>query len=313
MNSLRAQNPKQAAKLVRTGYRMLKILTLLIEKPCNYKQINDAFLADFYLKKNVSDDMICMYINTLREVGCDISRPCKSNNFCYVLSSHPFELKISSSESKVIETILKSLIKSDDWKLLVETCEFFAELKNISSKDSDFNFLRVISTFLKMDFELVKKLAQYCEAEKFVILDYYSPNSGLKEIALKVQRISLENSKLYLWGYSYELKELQYLRLDRIKKINVVSLKKTEQPNEEFPIAVYKLLNQDESEFLPDESQKVLKIENGEIFVQETVFNKFSFVQKILSYGEDCVLLEPSDIRAEVVLAIKGVLSFYDY
>lgn len=311
-NILREYNEKQASKLVRTGYRMLKILSLLIEKPCNYQSINKAFLEDFYLKKNVSDDMICMYINTLREIGCDISRPSKSNSFCYVLNSHPFDFKISKQESKVLETILKSLVKSTDWLLLLEVCEFFAKLKNICSPESDFSFLRIISIFLKLDFDLIKKLNYYCEKEKFIILEYSSPNSGLKEIGLRAQKISLENARLYLWGYNPELRELQYLRLDRVKKIKVISIKETEAINENLTKALYKLLNQDIENFVPDESQKVLKIENGEIFIEEKIENRFAFIQKVLTYGEDCVVLEPLDIKEEIIFALREVLKIYD-
>lgn len=291
---------------------MLKILSLLIEKPCNYQSINEAFLEDFYLMKNVSDDMICMYINTLREIGCDISRPSKSNSFCYVLNSHPFEFKISKQESKILETILKSLVKSTDWLLLLEICEFFVDFKNICSQDSDFSFLRIISTFLKMDFELIKKLNYYCEKEKFIILEYYSPNSGLKEIGLRAQKISLENERLYLWGYNPELRESQYLRLDRVKKVNVISIKETEVVNENFVKALYKLLNQDTENFVPDELQKVLKIENREIFIEEKIKNRFGFIQKILTYGEDCVVLEPLDIKEEIIFTIGEVLKIYE-
>lgn len=311
-NILQIDNEKQAGKLVKTGYRMLKILSLLIEKPCNYQVINEAFSKDFYLAKSVSDDMICMYINTLREIGCDISRPSKTNSFCYVLNSHPFEFKISEKESKTLEIILKNLVKSNDWKLLLDVCEFFAELKNFCSKDSDFNFLHVISSFMRLDFELVKKINYYCEKEKFIVVEYNSPNSGLKEIGLRVQKISLENERFYLWGHNPELKELQYLRVDRIKKITVISIKETDFKGDDFPMARYKLLNQSIKNFIPSEGQNVLKIENKEIFIEEKVKNRFAFVQKILSYGEDCEILEPSDIREEIISEIEELLKIYD-
>lgn len=290
---------------------MLKILQLLIKHPCNYKQINEAFLADFYLQKKVSDDMICMYINTLREIGCDISRPSRSNDFCYVLSSHPFALKISSKESKTIEAILKSLVKSDDWRLLMEVCAFFTVLKEYCSVGSDLSFFRVLSPFLKIDSELLKQLSSYCEKEKSVVLEYSSPNSGTKEIALVLQRISLENSKLYVWGYNENLQECQYLRVDRIKKIKVISLAKSEKVHVDLMTVVYKLSNQNLPEFVPDEMQKILKVENGDIFIEEKIINKFAFMQKILYYAQDCVVLEPAQFRAEVILAINEVLKNY--
>lgn len=313
MNNVIGNNSKkQIPKFVGTGYRMLKILKLLIEKPCNTNEINEAFRADIYLKKAVSDDMICLYINSLRKIGCDIARPSKTNSYRYVLNTHSFSFKIIEQESKTIEAVLRSLVKNNDWRLLLDVCEFFKYIKEFCAKDSDLDFLRVVSDFMKMDFELIKKLNYFCEKEKFVVLEYQSPNSGLKEISLVAKYLSLENSRLYLWGYSFELDELQYLRVDRIKNIKIISLKEVDVEFKEYPIARYKLLNQDAKNFLEDGNQKIIKISGREIFIEEEIKNKFLLTQKILSYGEDCIVLEPLELREEIVSIIKEVLSFYE-
>lgn len=313
MNSLRQNSDdKRASKLVRTGYRMLKILTLLLEKPCSYQEINESFLSDSYLKKEVSDDMICMYMNSLRNIGCDISRPSKSNGFCYVLNSAPFSFTITKSQSKIIEAILKSLIKNNDWKLLIDVCDFFKKIQTVCSPSSDLDFLRVISLFMKMDFDLIQKLNYYCEKEKYIIIEYLSPNSGLKEIGLLAKNISLENSRLYFWGYSEELQEMQYLRVERIKKIKVISLKEVNVNHQKFPVAKYKVNKKDFAKNNLENNQKIIKETDDTIWIEEEVINKFKFVQTILSYGEDCVLLEPEDIRQEVILALKEILAFYE-
>jgi hypothetical protein len=297
---------------VATGYRMLKILKLLMQKPCSTAEINEAFQDDSHLQKAVSDDMICLYVNSLRKIGCDISRPSKTNSFCYVLNTNPFLFRFSKQNSKTIETILRSLVKNNDWRLLLDVCEFFKDVKDVCSKDSDLDFLRVVSVFMKMDFDLIKKLNYFCEKEKFVVLEYQSPNSGLKEISLVAKYLRLENSRLYLWGHSFELDELQYLRVDRIKNIKVISLKEFDIEQKDFPVSKYKLLNQEAKNFLADENQKVIKMAGREIFIEESIKNKFLFIQKILSYGEDCVVLEPVELRQEIVSAIKGVLAFYE-
>lgn len=303
---------KQIPKFVGTGYRMLKILKLLIEKPRSAYEINEAFQRDIYQQKAVSDDMICLYVNSLRKIGCDISRPSKTNSFCYVLNNHPFLFKITKKESKTIETILRSLVRNSDWRLLQDVCEFFKEIKEVCSDDSDLNFLRVISVFMKMDFDLIKKLNYFCEKEKFVVLDYQSPNSGLKEISLIAKHLALENSRLYLWGHSFELEELQYLRVDRIKKIKVISFKEVDIEQKDFPVSRYKLINQDVKNFCPDENQKILEIVGKNLFIEEPIKNRFLLVQKILSYGEDCEVLEPIELREEIISIIKGILKFYE-
>jgi hypothetical protein len=283
-----------------------------MEKPCSYQEINEAFVQDDYLMKEVSDDMICMYINSLRKIGCDISRPSKSNGFCYVLNSHPFSFDLTQQQAKTIDAILKSLLKNNDWKLLIEVCDFFKKIISMCPVESDFDFLRPISVFLKMDFDLIHKLNYYCEKEKYIVLDYQSPNSGLKEIGLLANNIVLENSRLYFWGYSFELHEMQYLRVERIKNIKVISLKEVSIDKKAFPKSTYKLFKKDINTFVPNENQKIIKETSGEIWVEEQIVNKFKFIQTILSYGESCTVLEPKEIRDEIISVIKGILKTYE-
>ena len=97
-----------------------------------------------------------------------------------------------------------------------------------------------------------------------------------------------------------------------IKNIKVISLKEADIEQKDFPLSKYKLINQDVKNFLPDENQKILEISRREIFIEESIKNKFLFIQKILSYGQDCVVLEPMELREEIIDAIKGILSFYE-
>lgn len=312
MKSLQNNNPlSKPEKIVLTGYRMITILKLLISGAKSTDEINTIFKNDSYIKKSVSNDMICLYINTLRQIGCDISRPSKSNNYKYVLNSHPFEFKISNKNSESITFILESLIRTDNWEFLIDVCELFKETQALSSKDSDTNFLRVISDILKIDKNLIKKLDYYCKKERLLLLEYNSTSSELKKIKIIANKLFLENSKLYLWGYNQDLQEMQYLRIDRIKDIKLISIKDVKVENKNLRTAKYKLINESARNFTPDENQKIIEKKENEIIIEEILTNKFKFIQKALLYADECIISEPSEIKEEIIQTLKELLSTY--
>lgn len=83
-----------------TGYRIISIFKMLLNKPYSEDEINENLQEDVASCRKLSQDTICIYINTLRQIGCEISRPSKKNDFKYVLKSHPFSLTLAKEEAE---------------------------------------------------------------------------------------------------------------------------------------------------------------------------------------------------------------------
>ena len=81
-----------------TALRIFKLLQWLSIEPLSVDELNQRFQADPLIQKQVSQDSIWLYINTLRELGCEISRPSPSNEFRHELQYHPFGVHLQSDE-----------------------------------------------------------------------------------------------------------------------------------------------------------------------------------------------------------------------
>ncbi len=295
-----------------TGYKIFKILKLLKTDACSDADINMEFLKDKLLKKAVSKDTICLYINTLRKIGCDISRPTKTNSYKYVLKYNPFDFTIKDSEHDTLCTIMSSLIRTNDWKFILEVNDAFNELKK-QSQGKNFDFLGIISDIANIDKKIILELQKYCSKKRIISVDYSSPSSlTLKKITLIPDEMFIENEKFYLWGYNFEKKEMQYIRIDRIKSIKSVSIKESKIPAFKTPIATFKIKNELCKTFIPESHQKILSRNENELLIQEPITNKFKFIQKILSYGENCLLLSPKTVVEEVKLMLEFMERTYE-
>src|SRR5574344_2259258 len=130
-----------------TGFRTLILLRELLKGPMSNEEINQCFLNNEYIKETFSADTLRLYINSLRDVGCEISKAGKSTNNKYVLTSHPFTMGITKSQ---LSSVLKVYCNIYD-KIVINDVIL---LKNIFEKISkivppDFSELILNSSLLK--------------------------------------------------------------------------------------------------------------------------------------------------------------------
>lgn len=311
-NAFNKIEDKKPKNIVNTGYKIIKVLKLLFEKPQSFNDINEEFLKDQIVTKPVSDDMICIYINTLRSIGCEITRPSKSNNFCYTLSNHPFKIEINKKDSFVLSQIIKTVLAEDNWEIAWDTIELFREFKDFCTKNSDFGFLDALNYHFKINPEIIKDLEHYCKKTKLLSIKYHSPNSDIKEIEIVAEKIKLENNHFYIWGYNKKLDKIIYLRIDRIISVTPINVQSLFLSTKILFKARYKLFKDAKENFTEDSSTKIIKRTKQYIEIEENVRNKFHFIQKILQYADECILTEPLNIKKEIISIIKEVLAFYE-
>ncbi len=300
-----------------TALRILVIFDMLLKAPCDISEINEKLEKEVKDCKKLSRDTICIYLNTLRVLGCVISRPTKNNDFKYNLVSHPFQLSLTEKEVETLIELRKYFSTLCEWRTTVEIDNLFNKiLENLTSSTQKLfqsakkNILcREVTSekFLRS----IKQLEKYCKQNKTLTLLYKSPESGEKNITLNAEEITMENGAFYLWGYSDELETTMYLRVDRILDIKTVSLRHNKIERVFFK-AIYKLKTGSDYPSLISEKDRMLERSGDEFIIETTVSNKFRFFQKILSYGSDCTVLHPEKVREEIALNLANILKIYD-
>ena len=299
-----------------TGYRIITILKMLLNKPCSDTDINERLKKDILGARDLSRDTICIYINTLRAIGCVISRPSKNTGYKYILKSHPFTLNFNEEEFNGLFNILKNISCFNDWNLMVDIDTLFKTIRDNLSPESRklMGFAtkpRFLNTDSKVEHKILHSLEKYCKEKRTILLKYLSPESGEKLVEVIADKISFENCALYLWCYNLELDETQYLRIDRIKDIKVVNLSKTNYKSKLCTIK-YKLTGISGLTYVPAIDEKIIERTDKEIIIEAKVRNKFRYVQKILYYGSDCTLIDPETLKHEIIAKLESMLCIYN-
>lgn len=294
-----------------TGIRSLVLLKLLIEAPRSLEDIRKAFIGyNIMLDKN-SDDILRIDINTLRSIGCVISRADHRTNNKYVLEDHPFKMDISIDEVGVIKRAFNKIKENADINTLTLYDNLFKKIAHHIKDDEVRECMLGISPLKKYSLQIVNELKSVCDKKTVVKLVYKNPTvktSSEKEIF--ADNIKLQNDKLYLYGIDKQSNQPVYLNIKRILKI--ISKYSCEDNYAAEPVIVrFKL-----SEFgvlgLTDDE----KIESGDkssgFVILGQYHNRFYAIQRILSFGSKCTVIEPDDFKEQLIEVLKKMREVYN-
>ena len=87
-------------------------------------------------------------------------------------------------------------------------------------------------------------------------------------------------------------------------------LRKEEIENATFKVT-YELRNNARINFEEKEDEKIIKSTKDVLTVEFSTDNKFKLIQKILSYGPNCVVISPTEIREEIIKKLKDMREVY--
>lgn len=292
-----------------TGYRTLVLLRALMESPKSTEEINEYFLNNQYIKEKFSIDTLRIYINSLRAVGCEITRANKSNNNKYELISHPFDFKVTKSQLKAIAKLYKTIYDKIDIKELIEIEALFEKITSKIQDEKTKAFLKGTSSLKNTNLKILNELIIHCKHKNQITFLYNSPKSKEKEIEIITDRIAFKSDRLYLWGQSITHGEYSYFRLDRILKLLTIKIRKDEKELPKIKL-VYELYNN--CGFIPEENEKIIERNDEKLVIECVSENKFSIIQKILYHSPNCKVISPDFIKEEVISTLKKMKESYN-
>lgn len=292
-----------------TGMRSLVLLSLLIKAPRSLDEIREAFLELQLIDKNCSNDTLRIDINTIKSIGCKLSRPTPNNNHKYELLDHPFSLKITNEDIRYFKKVYSRLKVEADIKILMEFDELINKIaEHISDIEIKENFIG-ISAFKYFEDAFIKDLLNDCKKEHTLELLYRKPpskNEYIKEVI--AQKLVFNNDQVYLHCFDKSIRESIVLNVKRIVK--VISRKMKENSPDFKYVTVKFHLKDFDIDTLTDSEMIIESSENGCI-VEGNYYNKFLAIQRMLSFGSKCTVLEPSEIRAEIITKLKEMRKIY--
>jgi predicted DNA-binding transcriptional regulator YafY len=292
----------------------------LLKSPKTRDELLDCLKKDIILKNECSKDSITNTINALRKVGCVISRPSLRTKNKYILKSHPFTKTLSKENIDALLTLRESITSLGDWQLLININNLYKKIANITTDKDSYEQLVYNHVLKNINLKILQELLISINLQKNLQITYYSPENGEERLEFIPNYISLENKKLYAWGYNKKYNNHSYLRIDRIRKINLIdffSQEKTQIPACCGGIIVkYRLKGLSALLYIDNPNEIIIEKKQEpeySITIKETVNNKFNFFQKILSYGTDCKILSPKEIQIDFLNTLKKIKSEYTH
>ena len=293
-----------------TGVRAIALIGLLAIEPKSMEEIREKFLEYNIMEESQPDDVIRVDLNTIRSMGCEISRPTQKNNFKYVLNRHPFTLNLKKENIEVVRKLFNKIKHRTDIPLLIEYDKLIKKISNFIYDDEIREEFIGASPLIRYDIDMISDLDIDCKHQNTVELMYQKPTEKkpcLKKLMAK--KLVFRNDKLYLLCYSFDRNDSIVLNCKGIRSI--VSRNITQKKTDADLVEIKFYLKDFEYENLTEEESVIKKDDKG-VLIGGKYFNKFLAMQRVLSLGSKCVVEEPSDFRDFIVSKLKEMRSLYE-
>lgn len=289
-----------------TGFKALVLFSYLLESPKSYKEICQYFLEHPYLNEKISIDTLRVYITSLKRVGCEVKRERIDGVSKYSVVSNPFELTIAQEQVSSLVKVYK-IISND--LTLEELLNIELFLKRLSSKIKNpeiFEAFSRVSLLKGVDIELLQELITLSAKKKQIIFQYKSPRSGIKNIEVLLSNVGINNSKIYLYGYSKEYNHDASYLVSRIVKILDVK----NEPDiliQSTPIVVGFEYIGDLSDLDLKDNEKIVQTSDRGVIVEITSTNEFMINQRILGFTDKAKVLYPQSYQKQFINILKDM------
>lgn len=293
-----------------TGFKSLLIFSLLLEGPKSYNELQEILANHSYLHEAVSFDTLRIYLNSLREIGCKIVRIYNDGITRYAIDSHPFELNFDDKQIKSIIKIYKAISKSIDVSDLISLQQFFTKFSDYVKNEDLKIKLKNISPLNNIDPKLIENLIMYAKNNTEITVYYNSKISGAKNITILVDKLYINNGKLYVSGVNSEYDTYSSFLVSKIIKIVSVNLKNKILKAPEI-VVQYEYFREDNEKFETLDNEKIIKQEGNNLLVEITSKNKFELTQRILFHAAKCKVVYPEDFKLHIISTLKKMKEEY--
>ena len=293
-----------------TAFKSILLFILLIEGPKSYEEMQNFFKNHEYLHECISIDTLRIYLNSLKEIGCEISKKTIDGTTRYWINSHPLALKFDEKQIKSIIKIYKAISKNIEVRDLIALQNFFTKISQYVENEELKLKLQNISPISNIDYQLILDLLKYAQNNTEINIYYNSATSGKKDITILVDKIFINNSKLYISGINSEYDTYSNFLVSRIIRINSVNLKEKTLSTPEFTVG-YQYTKDDNENFKLLNNEKIIKDKNNVLIIEITSKNKFEITQRIMAHSLKCKVLYPQDYKEHIISTLKQMKEGY--
>ena len=307
----KAANKNELNQVSLTGIRAIVLLGLLMVAPRSLEEIRDTFIKFNIFEKDSSLDILRIDINTLKAIGCEISRADSRTGYKYHLIKHPFDLKIDEQELALLKRAYNVIKQSSSIQLLLDCEDFFKKIAFLVCDTQIKEQILGISILKHLDTSMVRDLLIDCKQKRVLNFIYKTPTA--KEDSNRTviaEKLVIKSDKIYLYGYDNDKKETGVFSLRRIKQILSRKLEKGKESPNDFKILFYL---QDFAYDEITEEESIIENNADGYLIEAHYYNEFYAMQRILSFGQKCRVIEPVDFKEKVIQKLKEMRDIYEH
>ncbi len=294
-----------------TGYRLLIVLKSLMLGGKTLKELIDILRENQITSKSVSPDTVHVSINTLKALGCEISRPTKTRGYKYELISHPFCLQLSEVECNSLILLRNNICNEISWKKVMVINSLYEKLFSLTFNGQLINFEKDSRILGLINLDILNILSDSSIIGKKLNITYLSPKFGNEDFDIIPKKITYENTKLYLNCYIFKYNSNSILNIERIININKVEDYENCQLEMSYDV-IYKIQGSSVYSFQPAEYETVIEKSKDCIKVCAKVENEFSFIQRLLLLGSDFKIVSPDFFREKLINKLIHIKKGYE-
>ncbi len=299
-------NPRQISL---TGVRAIVILAMLSIKPCTFEELKDFLIQSNIVNREYSIDTIRIDLNTLKYIGCEISKATKKTNNSYILRSNPFQLSISEDEAQILSKIYKGIYKNLSIDRLLEYDDLFEKITTLISDENIKEYLRGISILKGLDKKLIQELLADARKHTRLTISYLAGNTKDIEYDITIEKLGFRSDKLYIYCYNHSIGKRTFLNFSRLKKVLVRQLRSddidTNDTIVEFNLNNYK-------DYVLETNEEIVNTNGDMATVRGAYYTDFIALQRVLSFGPDCIVLSPEGIKTTLIEKLQSMREQYD-
>lgn len=293
-----------------TGSRVLVIFIYLLDGPKSFEEIRDFLIDCGIVTKEYSIDTIRIDLNTLKIMGCEITKATKKTNHKYGLISYPYCLNLTSKDVMSIKSVYSKIIKTASPKRILKYHHLFMKFAKMVTNEDIKEELLGISILKSENIELLEKLIEDEQSHSKVKILYHPANHNEPlEYDITVESFGQRSGRLYIFCFNHTLGSRSFLNASRIKSV----VSKTFDRDSAYGLDIrvkFKLDNY--KEFTLEDNEYIIEINNNTAIIEGYYFNDFIAIQRMMSFASNCTVLEPENIVNVIIDKLKEMRALYE-
>lgn len=262
-------------------------------------------------------------MNTLKALGCEISRPTRSNGYRYQLSYHPFSHFLTQQDVQTIKDIFLHFDdRIDYWNMIYFQRWLQRVFEKATNKDRLQGLQQLMTELRMIDYQsvqqLVSQLEQYSAQRQLIRITYKSAVSDVKLIDFLPQKIFHHQGVLYLLGFGPDWDRASMLRLDKIEQVepldNPALAEELLQKQQHKQTYVLRFLNcsaKDIDTFGEDQQMLRDPVCTEHLLIKFRTDNEFLLTQTLLTLGYRFQILYPQTYKQELLNTVREMRQLY--